>query len=155
MREFGAGQIRNQRQQAVRAAVAWRRRACKSMAPLQRSRGDHRWAEGARYRSAPWASGRSGSGNFETAPQLAAEAEGSGSAEEGQGAWDRRRWRLDRSECHGTARHQTPRTRQKGAPPSINSLEGESPEPESPAQPPANSPGKSPRITPEETVNLP
>ena len=71
------------------------------MAPLQRGREDHRWAEGARYRSARWASGRSGSGNFDAVPQLAAEAEGSGSAEEGQRAWDGRRWRLDRSECHG------------------------------------------------------
>ena len=101
--EFGALEIRNQREQAVRAAVAWRRRTCKSMAPLQRGRGDHRWAEGARYRSARWTSGRSGSGDFDAVPQLAAEAEGGGSTEEGQGAWDGRRWwlgRLDRSECN-------------------------------------------------------
>ena len=59
-------------------------------------------AEGARYRSARWTSGRSGSGNFDAVPELAAETEGGGSTEEGQGAWDGRRWRLDRSECNGT-----------------------------------------------------
>ena len=104
--EFGALEFRNQREQAVRAAVTVclrrSRRACKSMAPLQRGRGDQRRAEGARYRSARWTSGRSGSGNFDAVPQLAAEAEGGGSTEEGQGAWDgRRRWPLDRSECNG------------------------------------------------------
>jgi len=83
---IGALEIRNQRKQAVRAAVAWRRRACKSMAPLQRGRVDRRRAEGARYRSARWRSGHSGSGNFDAVPQLAAEAEGGGGTEEGQGA---------------------------------------------------------------------
>lgn len=97
---IGALEIRNQREQAVRAAVAWRRRGCKSMAPLQRGRGDRRRAEGARYRSARWTSGRSGSGNFDAVPQLAADAEGSCSTEEGQGAWDGRCWRLVRSKCY-------------------------------------------------------
>jgi hypothetical protein len=49
------------------------------------------------------ASGGSGSDNFDAVPQLAAEAEGGGSAEEGQGAWNgrrRRRGRLDQSEIH-------------------------------------------------------